>query len=351
MARSVKIKDSDSLDIDKNVSDTEDTVKFSGDFDDYIQAVFSEIGGDVNEQNIVLKVYRVVENKAEVAYLFACTPAELPILDKLRDEYSGGRFEVRVYRNNGCIRRKVVVIEAAKKPVVVKTEDTSQLAKIMLDGFNRIADKMATMNTQPQVMPDPSKLMETMGNMIMNFQRMMPQAPTIVNPVEQSLALVQKGIELAQGINRDGQEPSMVGVLSDFFKSPLLEHMLRPKVEPIMQTQSRPVGNQQPINQADAVRKQYINMLLQKAKQGASPELYAEYILDNAPEDVVRENFIGPTVINDIMRLVPEVGNHVNWFTELQKAIMQMLDDTDLPADDTELDIPADEHANTDTLV
>jgi len=186
-----------------------------------------------------------------------------------------------------------------------------------------------------------------MANTMMSFQRMMPQPATVVNPVEQSLALVQKGIELAQGINRDGQEPSMVGVLSDFFKSPLLEHLLKPKVEPTMQPQNRPVGNQQPMNQADAVRKQYINMLLQKAKQGASPELYAEYILDNAPEDVVRQNFTGVGVIDDIVRLVPEVGNYVNWFTELQRAIIQMLDSEE----DTELDIPADEHANTDTVI
>jgi hypothetical protein len=116
-----------------------------------------------------------------------------------------------------------------------------------------------------------------------------------------------------------------------------------------MQPQNRPVGNQQPMNQADAVRKQYINMLLQKAKQGASPELYAEYILDNAPEDVVRQNFTGVGVIDDIVRLVPEVGNHVNWFTELQSAIIQMLDGGDLQEeDDTE---SVNEHVNTDTVI
>lgn len=345
MARALK-KDVDTdLVKDDLLDDTVDNEeKISGDLDDYIRDVFSELGDDFKENNFVLKIYRVVENRGELAWLFSCTPAELPILDKLRDEYDGGRFEVRVYRDKKIYRRKVVLIETPKVKVLKSTDTNSELIKMMMEGFNKLADKMQSMNVQPQPLAlDPMKMFESMATVMSTMQKMQPIIPnqSSVNSVDSGLALVMRGMEIAESMRSQGSESTFMDVVRDVIKSPVVESLadlLKNKSATIAQPSTqRPMQNHpivkplEKVDEMNMVKKQYINMLLNKAREDASPILYAEYIVDNAPEEIIREHFMGAGVLDTIIKDVPEVSKYKEWFVELQSALIAILD---MPEDD-----------------
>jgi hypothetical protein len=352
MARLKKIKSDELLDNADNLTDTETTETVNDDVDDYFNSVYAEVGGNQDECNITLKVFRVVPNTGKMNFVFSATPAEMPILERLRDEFNGGTFEVRIYKNNTIYRRRTIGVEPPPKKAE-KSTGNDELIRVMVAGFERMADKLANSNqnnaaSMPQIIYDPAKVLEAMGTMMMSFQKMYApareHAPQMqANPVEQSMSLIMKGVELAQAVRPEpssGEGSGMIDVLRDLIKSPLLANAMQPPIhtprnaQPHTQPQPQPVKpavhvNTQPAGDSEMniIKKQYINMLLQKAREDASPELYAEYILDNAPEQIIRENFLGEENLQGIVSLVPEVANYMPWFVQLQNALTEFLNE------------------------
>jgi len=139
----------------------------------------------------------------------------------------------------------------------------------------------------------------------------------------------------------------MIDVVRDLLKSPLVANVLQaatqpqPQPQPQMQPQNVAISTAQPrpvtspLPEPD-MKSTYINMLLQKARQGSSPELYADYILDNVSEDIIRTHLINPGVLESIEKDYPEVANHREWFNALQSAIIEVLDGINTFENETE---------------
>lgn len=73
------------------------------------------------------------------------------------------------------------------------------------------------------------------------------------------------------------------------------------------------------------VIKHYLNMLIQKAENDSDPVLYAEFILDNAPQSMVEENIMREDLIEYASSIDPRVKQHEKWFTELRDHIVSVL--------------------------
>ena len=346
----------------KTVNSEIDLIDEGTDFDEYLHTVLAEVGEDVKQTDFVLKVYQVVPNAGQLAWLFNCTPSELPILERLRDDYGGGQFEIRIYRNNRIFRRKTIIV---KSPVnrPVKQDDTA-LAKLMVEGFNRIADKLSNINTGsnvPAIVYDPAKMMESMVGIMSTMQKLQPAVPN--NDNNNQVEMLLKGIELATRFNENkvvSGESTMLDVVRDFLHSPLLAQIAEQKrIEGIQGNESRSVrqlDNRHVQAQQTAETEQmsesqivptedqqllemkhyYVNMLLQKAQQGSDPELYAEYILDNVPDHIVKEHFTGPDVIQELIVIQPLVSEQREWFEHLRKSLIEMLSDEDEPGQQDE---------------
>lgn len=371
-ARKIKTVSGDRLDKPTIEGDTSNIEELEGlqedasDFDDYLERVFAEVGDDVRSTEFVLKVYQVLPNQGQLAWLFNCTPSELPILDRLRDDYNGGQFEIRIYKNNRIFRRKTIIVKA---PINKTPKPDDSLAKLMVDGFNRIVDKLQTipqqqgMGNMPQIIYDPAKVLEAMAGMMQGFQKMnMQNQPAPADP-NSSIELFVKGAELASKFANNsggGSESSMLDVLRDFLKSPLLETMaeqqranaqVRPTPRPRtanptppqyessvkVETPAMPTEDQQMYQ----MKMNYINMLLRKAQQDSSPELYAEYILDNVPEEIVTEHFTGEGVIDEIIKMQPAASQYRHWFTQLRDALIDMMQPVGDDGDILETDLTA----------
>lgn len=77
----------------------------------------------------------------------------------------------------------------------------------------------------------------------------------------------------------------------------------------------------------------YLDSLVKKAAGGSNPELYAEYILDNAPEDQVRKFLGQPDALEQLAAINPGVAEHRAWFEALRDATLGMLE-AGAPAED-----------------
>ena len=63
----------------------DDITGLQEDIDGELNEIFGEFGGDPDDTQFEIRVYRTQPGRGKLAYLFACLPHELPIMDKLRD--------------------------------------------------------------------------------------------------------------------------------------------------------------------------------------------------------------------------------------------------------------------------
>lgn len=343
----------------------EDITALQNDVDDQINSIFSEVGADKNEVNYHFQVWRVLKDQAEMAFLFKGTPAELPIMERLRDEYDGGKFHIQIYRNKKRYKRLQVNVEVPKKVAVAAlvkndlAEVFKEMGRQQQENFNMLKDTVLQMVGKPST-PPPSQI-ETMTLMIGLMKSMkdfaspqIPQTPAF-DP-EKMFDLFLKGMEMGRE-SGGGGETGLMDIAKELIKSPLLGQLAQaattPQLPPPNMRMAKPVAaalTDNPVKETNAsalnpqvakgdtvnnpVLKHYLNMLVQKAEKDSDPILYAEFILDNVPQSMVEQNIMREDLIEYASSIDPRVKQHEQWFLELRDHIITVLTGPDEPEDD-----------------
>jgi len=337
------------------------------DFDDDLSQIFAEFGSSQDDRSFKIKVYRIIPDKGEMAWLFDCVPSELPISNRLRDEYGGGNFELRVYENSsGRMRLKKkprLVIEAPRKVEQATQTDLATLLKAMQEQqremFAQLSDVMQRSSGMVNVPTSPFAMMKEMATAMVSMKEMM-QPQQNGNGFEMLL----KGVELAKELNNGGSESSFIDLLRDVVKpmAPFIGEAVQqqmqeakkaPKLTPVLPNASAPPPGMPGAPQPGAANEQgnsdmqsqmisrYLNMLVNKAAAGAEPELYAELVLDNLPEQTIREQLLVPGILDELAKVNPGVNVHRDWFERLQTALQTFLNDNVTPPGEAEQSPPA----------
>ena len=88
--------------------EADDISELQGDLDEQLRAVLSSFGDELHNVDYKIKVYRPVKGAGgELEWLFDCLMEDLPVSERLRDEYGGGSFRVHILRGNKMYRRLV----------------------------------------------------------------------------------------------------------------------------------------------------------------------------------------------------------------------------------------------------
>jgi len=359
----------------------EDISNIVDDIDAQLSSITSEFGTDKLDVKFTVKVYRVVENRGELAWLFDCTPAELPILTKLRDDYKGGRFECRVYKNNRIFKRIKVVVEAplvTSIPVAQKNE-MAEILKAVSEQQNQqfamLRETLIQMTGKP-VAPQPSML--DMMDAMMGIMVQMKQFTAPVNPApavdtEKMMDLFLRGMEM--GRDSGGNEPEgMMGILKELIKSPLLgaaaqamtqapalphnpqpvkpAQISAPKESPAVTVPENPVvsipqGENMPVN---PMVKYYVDMLVKKAEADSDPALYAAFIVDNIPMNLIEQHLMQENLLQQLSQVNPNVMRFQNWFMELRNEIHAILTEPEDDGDTGQHDTGTTDNASNDTV-
>ena len=329
--------------------DAEDITLAQRDIDDQINSIFSEVGSDNREVTFHFQVWRVLKDQADTAFLFKGLISDLPIMERLRDEYDGGKFFIQVYRNKKRYRQLRVTVEAPKKPAVPAAlkNDMAEMIKAVSEQqerqFTMLRETMMQMVGKPST-PAPSQI-ETMTVMMglmksmKDFAAPPPQSNT-VSP-DKMIDILMKGMELGRESGGGGSETNFLDVVKEALKSPLLlsaanqvTNMI-PAPRPIAPNPASLTNKSVSIpNQSEQIKEvpkmnnvivHNINMLVSKAEKGADPILYAEFIMDNVPEEIINQYIVQDDLIAQLSKINPKVSDYKEWFLELRDHIQGVL--------------------------
>lgn len=324
---------------------------------DSLSALMGEL---VGVDDATVTVYRATRNQPQ-AYMFKCSPASFS-LDDLRDKFGGGEFRVYITRGGEPWRNRRVIVEqkAGGMPseIEAKPSAVDALAAVMREGFARQAEIMATL-----ARPAPSSSSMFSGMDLPAVITAAAAAITALRPppapapapvadsgrsVDRAMDMLMKGIELAQtmgGGGGGGDDPSLMALLRDFVKSPMLAQAvsstLRPAVAAPSFQPARPVAPMQsqpavaapvvPVAQEETAMvnpliAHYLGALVGFAAEGSDPTLYADLILDRLPDETLRGLLDAkPDPVTVLAGINPKVLQHRDWFVELVETIRAAL--------------------------
>ena len=317
---------------DDPIADSEDTA---------ISNLFAELAGEIGAK---VTVYRCNPNEKR-KYLFKCSPEAFDI-DRLRDEYGGGEFQLYIARGGALWRAPRITVEAPlTKPDTNKQEkEPGELVTLLRETIER-------QNREMQELREEIRQRNSAGPM--DSLQMIKEVANIFaasRPVDNSGAAVDmllKGLTLAKELQSDnsgGGEKNMISLFSDLLKSPILEKALdqanQARPGPVVATQIKPAQPAQPAQPAALVAGPATSE--QPKRQANIEEIVINAALESLVEGAVKGadplEFIGPIfdqvppVILDMLARLPDpvaylaqydarVNNHKEWFGKLMTAI------------------------------
>lgn len=347
---SIEVVDGETIDgVSDDISELQQTL------DGEIDAIIAEFGGDDLDNEWKIHVKKVVPNKGTFAHCFSAVPSELPILDRIRDEYGPGDYKVMVYNKNRLRKKPTITIaEPRRKPVTdVIRESKQDLAGVIATLAEQQRETMRMMQTamvQPQApAADPMAMMSAMMTAMVQMKEFLAPTQPQGNPVE----LLVKGVELARDIGGGNGEKNINDTLLGLAKEfgpPLLAmasqekqshpQMKPPTGNPPVNPNIQPQAQQQPIDPAFAHQ---LGMLVQKASTQADPGLYADVICDNADPQQIADIIQRPDLVEYLGSINPGVLQHREWFEKLKKEILSILTGTENDAIQPELNPEMDQ--------
>ena len=78
---------------------SEDISALESDIDDQIDSITQEFGGDSRDTDYKISIYKIEEKQGKFGYCFSVVPSELPIIDRVREEFGAGKYESRIFKN------------------------------------------------------------------------------------------------------------------------------------------------------------------------------------------------------------------------------------------------------------
>jgi len=336
-------------------ADFTDVSETHNDVDDQIDMALAELGSDPDEVHVKIGVYKSLPGKGKVAWLFDTLPDEMPDIKlRIRNQYGSGDYEFRIYKNGRIFKRCRFCVEVPTRPEPTTQPQNSELSSIlhmMLEQQNKQAEEFKALivglNNKPQV-----SMVDNLGPMI----GLMLQAKQLFSQPPQNngnqIDMLLKGVELAKEIGGGGGESSMLDVVRDLLKSPILGEAIklgassqqgpqRPRQEPQHPRQSPPAtmltAPSQPtpahtpkqedppvLNISQYLIRAQIDMLINAAKRGDPPDLVAQQVLDNAPDSVLENYIFVDNAIERLAEIHQGILPHRNWFENVQGHIFAL---------------------------
>lgn len=361
--------------------ESNDISEIQDNIDDELNKIFSEIDADKDDVQFRIKIFRILKDQGERAWLFDVLPSELPVLPRLRDDYDGGMFEMFVYKGNRIFKRRKMVVEAPRKREsfsVQGNSDVENVLKYVTSGMSQLAEAIKELKTpQPQV-----SQMEMMTQMLTMMKLMKEiQGPQPQQASGDSMEVFMKGIDFAKDIALNGGGDVSTGqmVLEGIRtlgkplaqmvekinnqpqgQKPLQKQTIKPtqnkNVSGALPNPIQPTGENEEMNIVAGViqnrLKKELPKLCERAVQGKDPGVYASVLLEEiepAYHEVLGGFLADETWFERLKTAYPPIEKHRHWFEEMR---MYILADLGLIEMEDEIDeglSDEDEHVNGDS--
>ena len=331
-----------------------------------LAGLLTELRG--GSEDATVNVYRQAGRGKRLSFMFATTPDEYTggeLMEKIRDDFGPGDYRVHVREGRRLVaNRPLSIAEPAKKEesqitarpeigvneiVSIMTAQMQSQQAIFMQTMQTIAESLRGVSQQ-QPSVDPLAMQRSVMETLVSMKGLVEQQPA-KDPTE----ILMQGITLAKDlVGKDGETNSSDILLEAVktFAPTISATAMQPKHTnpPIrgpdgtsINALSGPPNNLQLKTDAQKERemlmkqsylKSQLSFLLNLAKDGKDPELYAEVILDQMEVDQVLE-FIGKDdALDRLIAIDGKVVQYKDWFLQLKDAIVDLT--TPKPEDDNE---------------
>lgn len=333
-------------------SEADDISELAEDMDNDVHNIFAAFGDDVDDVSYLIKVYRILPGTAESPWLFNCVPSELPIDVKLRDEFGGGRFEIRIYRKKeGRFRlwkKPVMLIEAPRKSDADKPQnnDTASILRAMQESNQQMFQQLTTVIKQgagvSEVQTNPLGMVRDLAA---TMRDLMPASPPAAGASLKDMVETMALLKEIGGGDARGGDTNWMDVVSKLMDSPLLtglaanlhnsqRQLPAPGTQPAAQSE-RPAPEEKPQSEEEMrnyMIKQYVNGLISRAQNGQDPGFIAELILNDAkayniPLDTIQTEMLGSEAIERLIQENPAAAPYRGWFANVQLELTRMVNE------------------------
>lgn len=264
-------------------------------------------------------------------------------METVKEEFGGGNFKARFIDERGVyITQFLFSIDPRFKPQLISTTsysvppgvsvsgDSSGLGEIR-ETLKQITLILAQLSQRKEV--DPLAGMEKLVSIISPLlQREPSHSPEASAGVEKYIDMFTKGMEMGQMMNGDSYLPvvekmgmPILNMLGELVKNGKTVQgkiaQAVPSSVPVPKEPSK-VPSPQVTNQPttlDGYLQYYIPQLIQLAKADKDPALYADFVLDQIPEnflDQLYQVLQQPNLIEQLVAVQPEIKNHEQWFKD-----------------------------------
>jgi hypothetical protein len=322
--------------------DTENE-EFFGETDDLegdTSAEFERVlsGFDMTDSNVTyeIRVYRIASTEnvkgQREKYLFSVSPTELPIFDRIRNEYGTGIYRIRIYEYQGKkpILKRAFDIEIEAPTVRQTTTERPSEIGVVLSAIEKSnANVMALMERllerpqQNQIQTyDPMAMMEKNLSMLSSLAGLRQEPRDNGLGVEAMLGLITKGMELGQQAQGSSEPKGVMDLIAaalptllEKFQMPAMTPT-QPQTQPIQHQPNQPPPQQMP-NPAQAYLVQIIHQLGQQAKQKVDVAQVAPWLDENVPPAMLGELLHDPLALDKLSEAFPVIREERGWFAAL----------------------------------
>jgi hypothetical protein len=318
---------------------------------DALSTMLAELAGSSDESNVT--VYRDGKNQ-ELGYLFKCAP-EAFSLDDLRDKYGGGRFRLFITRNGTLYRNRVVIVEPPMQREAMPAASVD-IAAVIREGFAAQAEALAKVVARPlpsllQGANLPEVITAAAGALTaLRALFPAPPPPAPAPAVENESRAVDrfiKAFELARDLQAKGggagddDGGGVMGIVRELIRSPIIGQAMaaaasapraapavvpKPAQPAAVTHQPQPASEPEP--EADPMA-QYVALLCDCADKGADVSLYADLIVDRAPDALLRPLLAQLDPLAELESRYPQITERRAWFNELVDELRRSLAEVD----------------------
>jgi hypothetical protein len=274
---------------------------------------------------------------------------------RLRDEYGAGIYRIRVFKKSKQIRQFDYHIAKPSITRPIANNDNPALnamaeqIRSLSENQNKLMERLLNNSQQPTNQGDDIDRLVKLSTVMKNMQP--PQIEHAGNggmSMKDGMELFTKGMELA-GDMRGENPDNWLSVFKEILKGlpvaeimsnlsrlqqsrqPQLNAPNQPQRQPQMQVPPNPQNPNNSPAQTGAQLEANMKYLIQKAMNNSDPSLYAEWLLDNADQTLIRQMANDPNVLGQLSVVFPRLNepNIRAWFVELVENVRTMLAEWD----------------------
>jgi len=355
--------------------DFEDKTSLENDNERELNDILNEFNKSDGDVEYKVKVYGPpLKQGGPTPHLFDCGIEDFPINDRLRNEYGTGEYKARLYKNSKLFKHMIFAVRAPIKPTVDSTVAQMQPIAAAMDKQSEMMSKMLqqmTENQRPELpASSPMEMMTTMVGMMVQMKEFLSPPQNNGLDAKDVISLLSQGIDMGKDMGGDSDSNMMDVAKAALEALPAIAQQAAPAQAPVMQNPrplpQRPVQGMQPHPQPHSrpqVQPQaqeqpahqehpqsdvpvgpealagYLTQLVDKARKGSDPLLYADVILDNVDTEVIKPYIQNDMLLDQLCMMSKEIEENKDWFRELILGIKEGIEQIE-NNDVSSIDVP-----------